>query len=98
MKKIGWIRTHDQSNRKTTFIRPFGQVLRTTLIKTFLLFHNVLKNVSLNSGALLRFEPTTIRTTKERLRPLGHEHHTNDNHFMAYKFHNFIETFKIYLE
>ena len=59
MKRIGWIRTHDQSNRKTIFIRPFGQVLRTTQIKTFLLFPNISKNVNLNSGDLTRFKPTT---------------------------------------
>ena len=98
MKRIGWIRTHHQSNRKTIIIRPFGQVLRTPLIKTFLLFPNISKNIFFNSGAPLRFEPTTIGTPKERLGPLGHEHHIYDYLFMAYKFHNFIETFKIELE
>ena len=45
MKRIDWIRIHDQSNRKTIFVRPFGQVLRPTQIKTFLLFRNVIKKM-----------------------------------------------------
>ena len=78
MRRIGWIRTDDQSNRKTIFIRPYGQVHRTPLIKTFLFFHNILKNAFFNSGALLGFEPTTFGATKQSLRQLGHEHRTTD--------------------
>ena len=46
MKRIGWIRTHDLPHRKTACIRPFVEVLCSPLIKNFLLFHHILKNVN----------------------------------------------------
>ena len=43
MMGIDWIRTHGLLHRKSIFTRPFGHVLRTTLIKTFLTISQYIK-------------------------------------------------------
>ena len=65
MKRIGWIRTHGLLHRKTIFIIPFGEVLRTKIINTFFLYFNVLKKVTLFNGETMWFEPTNIVSPNE---------------------------------
>ena len=54
MKRIRWIRTHVLPHRKTVFIKTFCQVLYTPLIKTSLLFHNILTRVNTGKDPLER--------------------------------------------